>query len=140
MPLGVGDYLDALRALQAGFGTPSWDPSIAAGSQPGRMRLRQLCKMLWARSIEEAQLIDAAINLVIPPSDDEITATESRLPSWASLALNRVAPMEPRLGVRASTQPKSAVGGRQPRVVVAFDSPWEFGGYPPAPTGARLRT
>jgi uncharacterized protein with von Willebrand factor type A (vWA) domain len=55
VPLGTRDYLDGLRALNAGFG------------HGGRDDLRALCHRLWARSDLERRAIDLVFTLVPPP-------------------------------------------------------------------------
>lgn len=60
LPLGVRDYLDALRALRAGFG---------AG---GRRQLRNLCEALWARTEEEARMVSLLFADFPYPSADEV--------------------------------------------------------------------
>jgi uncharacterized protein len=52
--LGVAEYLLALRALEAGFGTGS------------RARLHFLCQTLWAKSAEEQQLVADVLDGVLP--------------------------------------------------------------------------
>ena len=56
VPLGVRDYLDALRALQLGFG------------QGGRQALRGLVLALWARSDAEHRLITRWFDVVPVPA------------------------------------------------------------------------
>lgn len=56
VPLGVRDYLDALRALQLGFG------------QDGRQALRDLVLALWSRSDAEHRLITRWFDLVPVPA------------------------------------------------------------------------
>jgi hypothetical protein len=60
LPLGVRDYLDALRALRAGFGSG------------GRRQLRQLCEALWARTEEEARLVSLLFADFPYPSAEEV--------------------------------------------------------------------
>jgi hypothetical protein len=59
IPLGLRDYLDALRALRSGFG----------GST--RAELRWLCQRLWARSETDLRAIDLALALIpVTDADD----------------------------------------------------------------------
>ncbi len=55
VPVGVRDYLDAVRALRAGFG---------AGS---RQQLRDLALALWARSDEERRLVGRWFDAIPAP-------------------------------------------------------------------------
>ncbi len=81
LPLGTRDYLDALRALEAGFGAD-------------RDGLRRLAQQLWARSDEErrtvalwfeataaqaAPLAQAVAALLAPPGADEAAGADT----WA---------------------------------------------------------
>ncbi len=59
--LGVRDYLDALRALEAGHG----------GSDPAR--LRRLCEILWARSEEENRTIAQWFDAITPLPGDAMS-------------------------------------------------------------------
>jgi uncharacterized protein len=54
LPLGVDEYMLALRALQAGFGTP------------GRQDLEQLCCTLWIKSDDEARLFRRLFEQLLP--------------------------------------------------------------------------
>lgn len=55
VPIGVGDYLLALKTLRAGQGIESLD------------RLRFTCKLLWAKSQEDQDLIDHAFTQLVAP-------------------------------------------------------------------------
>jgi uncharacterized protein with von Willebrand factor type A (vWA) domain len=84
LPLGVSDYLDALRALQVQLGRETAPPSL------GRESLRRLCHVMWARSPGEVRLIDRIFSSIPPPGDDEISAVqpliEGAVPSLTPLA------------------------------------------------------
>ena len=54
-PLGVDEYVLALRALAAGFGEGS------------REDLLLVCRALWAKSAEEAEQVVDVLNGVLPP-------------------------------------------------------------------------
>src|SRR5689334_13172769 len=47
LPLGIDEYLLAVRGLQAGFG------------QPDRIALRRLCAALWVKSADDERLFAA---------------------------------------------------------------------------------
>lgn len=54
-PLGIDEYVLALRALAVGFGEES------------REDLLLLCRSLWAQSIEESEQVVDVLNAVLPP-------------------------------------------------------------------------
>lgn len=60
LPLGVRDYLDALRALRAGFG---------AGR---REALRALCETLWVRTEEERRVVRFMFDEFPFPTTEEV--------------------------------------------------------------------
>jgi uncharacterized protein with von Willebrand factor type A (vWA) domain len=66
LPLGVRDYLDALRALRGGFGSGD------------RHQLCRLCEALWARTEEEARLIRLLFADLPYPSVAEVQALAPR--------------------------------------------------------------
>ncbi|WP_300451778.1 VWA domain-containing protein [Accumulibacter sp.] len=72
VPLGVRDYLDALRALQLGFGRLDL-------KQDGRQALRDLALALWARSDAEQRLIARWFDLVPAPGRALIDAIDEAL-------------------------------------------------------------
>jgi hypothetical protein len=55
-PLGVQEYLNALRAISRGFGVGS------------RERLVFMCQTLWAKSPEEQRQVAEVFDLILPPS------------------------------------------------------------------------
>jgi uncharacterized protein with von Willebrand factor type A (vWA) domain len=55
VPIGVGDYLLALKTLRTGQGIESLD------------RLQFTCKLLWAKSQEDQELIDQAFTRLVAP-------------------------------------------------------------------------
>ena len=67
VPLGVRDYLDALRALQLGFG------------QDGRQALRDLVLALWSRSDAEHRLITRWFDRVPVPTPALVDAINEAL-------------------------------------------------------------
>jgi uncharacterized protein len=113
LPLGVRDYLDALRALRAGFG----------GSQ--RDRLHWLCRTLWARSEAEARTITLLFDEIpLSPTDspgsadpedsarklrgdDDVSALEREQEPGD---VERAAPAAPVLGVSFSPLAEGGVG------------------------------
>ena len=56
-PLGVQEYLNALRAISRGFGIGS------------RERLVFMCQTLWAKSTDEQRQIAEVFELILPPSN-----------------------------------------------------------------------
>lgn len=58
-PLGVQEYLNALRAISRGFGVGSRD------------RLVFMCQTLWAKSPEEQRQVADVFELILPPSLSE---------------------------------------------------------------------
>jgi uncharacterized protein with von Willebrand factor type A (vWA) domain len=73
VPLGVSDYLDAIRALDMQVR----DRLIERATE--RDALRRVCHVLWARSAEEARLIDAIFESIPPPPADELQAFDDLL-------------------------------------------------------------
>jgi uncharacterized protein len=55
VPLGVGDYLVAIEAIQAGFGLEDFDS------------LKELCRLLWAKSLEDQELFNIAFDELVKP-------------------------------------------------------------------------
>jgi uncharacterized protein len=58
-PLGVQEYMNALRAISRGFGVGS------------RERLVFMCQTLWAKSTDEQRQIAEIFELILPPSLSE---------------------------------------------------------------------
>lgn len=75
-PLGVQEYLTALRALSLGYGIGS------------RARLIFLCKTLWAKSPDEQRQIEDVFKAVLPP-----TLTEQELETYLAVIEKEVRPM-----------------------------------------------
>jgi uncharacterized protein with von Willebrand factor type A (vWA) domain len=115
VPLGLRDYLDALRALRAGFG------------QGGRAELLRLCGILWCRSADEHRLLAAAVVAIAPPSAQEVAELEERRREYES----RRKPWPGSSALRAPA-PDAAVAGAgaapSPTTRVAFDAPAAGGG------------
>ncbi len=67
-PLGISEYLAALRALAAGFGTGS------------RAELVFLCETLWAKSLDDQLRVRDALTAVLPESwtDQDLRDIERR--------------------------------------------------------------
>src|SRR5262245_56445488 len=63
-PLGVQEYLNALRALSCGFGIGS------------RERLVFMCQTLWAKSLDEQRQVAEVFELILPPSLSEKELSE----------------------------------------------------------------
>jgi uncharacterized protein with von Willebrand factor type A (vWA) domain len=68
--LGIRDYVDAIRALQAGFGLDR------------REDLLWLCQALWARSAEEMRIIQLLFEQIPRPTGDEVRAIHQGHDSW----------------------------------------------------------
>jgi hypothetical protein len=110
VPLGVRDYLDALRALRAGHGGYT------------RVRLLWLCRALWARTDAEARAITLLFDQLPLPSDEEVAALcglEAPQPAPARLSRDPVetpaapaaeAPPEPGVGVSFAPPAQGGVG------------------------------
>lgn len=71
--LGVRDYLDVLRALQAGHGGFTLQ------------RLRWLCVVLWARSEEDHRTINQWFEVITPLPGDSLATIDERLARISSL-------------------------------------------------------
>ncbi|MEG4008239.1 hypothetical protein QUA41_28185 [Microcoleus sp. Pol11C1] len=69
LPLGVEEYMLALRSLQAGFGIGD------------RNSLERLCCTLWTKSEGEARLLKRLLNEVIKESVEIPQSTSTELPS-----------------------------------------------------------
>lgn len=76
VPLGIADYLDALRALQMGFGMSGND---AEADAPSRQSLLRLCRILWARDSREARLIETLFDRIPPPPLEPIRQADDAL-------------------------------------------------------------
>ncbi|MFZ1415771.1 MAG: VWA domain-containing protein [Defluviicoccus sp.] len=134
VPLGVPDYLDALRALRLGLGLPPPVLSTEAAVPAARDRLRWLCKALWARNDDERRLLDAIFDAIPPPAPEEIEplATEmerigrQRLPWWRRLW----DALRPEGLTTSRSRPPPDADIDQPRIAVAFESPRQAGGIP----------
>src|SRR5262249_24952284 len=63
-PLGVQEYLNALRAISRGFGVGS------------RERMIFMCQTLWAKSPEEQRQVAEVFELILPPSLSEKELSE----------------------------------------------------------------
>ena len=102
-PLGVRDYLDALRALQGGHGGYT------------RTRLLWLCRTLWARSESEARAIALLFDQLPLPTGDEVAAAqgeEAPLPP----------PREPAPAAARTEAPEPVNGEDAPPLAVTFDT------------------
>lgn len=58
LPLGAGEYMLVLRALEEGFGLPD------------RAALRRLCRLLWAKTPEEARLVGECLDGALGPTPE----------------------------------------------------------------------
>ncbi len=125
VPLGVPDYLDAIRALWSDFGLPPL----------GRDRLRWLTRTLWARTDDERRLIDALFAAIPLPTAEEVDDGERAL----GMSPERLSgePEQPALkpGTGAGQPTEMSPGGTgtaatEPRVPVDFRSTSETGGLP----------
>jgi hypothetical protein len=110
VPLGMRDYLDALRALRAGHGGYT------------RARLLWLCRTLWARTEAEARAITLLFDQLPLPSDDEVAALRGedareaaparppREPAAAPVEPGAEAPAEPGVSVAFAPVAQGGVG------------------------------
>jgi hypothetical protein len=69
-PLGIGDYVSALRALDAGLGL--------GGPADWRGELLFLCQTLWAKSLEEREQVRDAVESTLPrrATEEEVRLAE----------------------------------------------------------------
>jgi uncharacterized protein len=136
MPLSVSDYLDLLRALDGGFGIPraeslAWD---APGS--GRIRLRRLCEILWARNDEDVRLISSVFAAIPLPKPAEASEIETRLTELEARARPKIEHREvhePDFSVAMERQhapPLRSDEKKVPALAVAFGAPRESDGIP----------
>lgn len=122
MPLTVRDYLDAVRALRAGFGFGD------------RSRLEALCRALWARNDEESRLLDRLFTRLPPPSEGAIAdwnqalgGPEPPVDEPGKIPGGHLEPLEPAAAIAESKQKAS----------VRFEPVGEPGiGVPSAPRSA----
>jgi uncharacterized protein with von Willebrand factor type A (vWA) domain len=129
LPLGVDDYMLALRALQAGFG---------AG---GRRALEQLCHTLWIKSDDEARLFrrlfeQLLVQPVVPrePAPPEAQQPPEKPAAELSEALSpeQPAPASPGKPAAPTTLPTLTLETDEPAQVVqavrrGVCSDWEMG-------------
>jgi uncharacterized protein with von Willebrand factor type A (vWA) domain len=128
VPLGIIDYLDAIKALRLGFGMPR-----ARGD--GRRELQDLCRQLWARSSEERRLIDRLFGEIPAASEGEIEEIERLLPQPALEFQSQVLDAQTKSSSRTGEPDIGSVLPDVPRVKVEFRSGGEAGDIPlpPAP-------
>lgn len=120
VPLGVVDYLDAVRALRAGF-----------GSSPGREPLRRLARMLWARTDDERRLIDALFAAIPPPTTEEIAKAESVLSQGGQQPVAETAqPMPPGTASDRTGAGGTSMAATEPQAAIEFRPAAETGGLP----------
>jgi uncharacterized protein with von Willebrand factor type A (vWA) domain len=91
-PIGMRDYLDALRALELGYGRNTRD------------ELRLLCHRLWARNDGDRRAIDTAFSLIARPAAGDLEVEEL---DKAFLGVDAAAP-----AAQSATAPRDA--GAQP--------------------------
>lgn len=103
-PLGVRDYLDGVRALQAGHGGYT------------RARLLWLCRTLWARSDAEERAITLLFDGLPLPTDEEVAAARGEDAPAAS-------PREPAPAATRPDAPQPVEGEADPPLAVTFDRP-----------------
>jgi uncharacterized protein with von Willebrand factor type A (vWA) domain len=101
VPLGVTDYLDAVRALE-------WQIHRDDPSRFGRRDgLRRLCHVLWARSPDEIRLIDRIFENIPVPTWDELEEIAPTLDATAPSTDRRAS------GGGAARSAQGAVPGRR---------------------------
>jgi uncharacterized protein with von Willebrand factor type A (vWA) domain len=125
VPLGVRDYIDALRALQAGFG----------GN--GREDLRLLCYRLWARNDVERRAIDVTFGLIASPTDHDPEVAEFE-DLFADRPADRGQPPATAATTNAAAASargpaRPAVEGSEPRAGVSFAPSTDAAGIPLPP-------
>ena len=129
VPLGVSDYLDAVRAI---------DLQVRTGDiadVANRRRLRRLCEVLWTRSPEEVRLLHRIFDRIEPPPAEEVA--EARTVFESGPQDHRATPgnvREPLAG-RSDLNDTGAPGAARttedaPRVAVSFEAAAHAGGLP----------
>ena len=137
VPLGVSDYLDALRLLEG---------QVAHGDISGvarRESLRRVCEVLWARSPEEVRLIDRAFDEIAPPLPEDVRWLTSLLDDAPAAVAPRTADQAATSGQGALDPVTVRAGGTTstaaPSIAVSFESTTGAGGvplpYPVLPAG-----
>jgi uncharacterized protein with von Willebrand factor type A (vWA) domain len=140
VPLGVSDYLDALRLLER---------QVAHGDiteVARRASLRRVCEVLWARSPEEVRLIDRALDEIAPPQPEDVQWLTNLLddareaPAVARPSGQRVASTQTTLDPVTVQASGTTTAVAAPSVAVSFESVKGAGGvplpYPVLPAGA----
>ena len=72
VPLSVGDYLDAVRALEIQLRVDDVSTVTTRGS------VRRLCEVLWTRGPEEVRLLHRIFDGIAPPTPQDIADIEAR--------------------------------------------------------------
>jgi uncharacterized protein len=127
VPLGVTDYLDAVRVLRGQVSQNDVERVCT------RESLRRVCEVLWARSPDEVRLVNRIFDTIEPPSREDLVLFEAAVdvsthstsgemddPSRASLA---GVPQGGAAGGASETN-----GARS--VEIAFDAAADAGGVP----------
>ena len=108
-PLGVDEYVLALRALAAGFGDGSRDDLLL------------VCRSLWAQSIEESEQVVDVLNRILPPQVSQETierldsaASDTSEPLTDRAAAEGNAPAAQPAGTNRRQHPVGTGPGKQP--------------------------
>jgi uncharacterized protein with von Willebrand factor type A (vWA) domain len=129
VPLGVSDYIDALRVLEM---------QVAHGDVAevvSRRSLRRVCELLWTRGPDEIRLIGRIFDEIALPTPAEIDWATAAFPSQAGPSPPPIAdkPRSPHTGSaahRAGSIDRDA--GAAPTVTISFESA-NAGGSVPLP-------
>lgn len=78
VPLGVADYLDAIRAVSLQLQSP--------GATPSRAQLRRVCEILWTRGPDEVRLLRRVFDTIEPPAAEDVAELKAILEAPAASA------------------------------------------------------
>jgi hypothetical protein len=125
VPLGVADYLDALRMLKTQVARGD------AGTVMTRVAVRRLCEVLWARTPDEVRLIARALESIEPPTEEELgpiaSWVERRTAPRPGAHGTAPVPMSPLPSLATTTPATTEVSST---VVVTFESVQDPEGVP----------
>jgi uncharacterized protein with von Willebrand factor type A (vWA) domain len=130
VPLGVADYLDAIRAVS--LQVASGDFSRA----PSRSQLLRVCEILWTRSPEEVRLLHRVFDRIEPPGADDVAALQTVLegPAATEASVSPDSPTRPTTALGDLTVTATGTVTTAGTVSVSFESRSSTAGIPlPAP-------
>ena len=127
VPLGVTDYLDALRVLRG---------QVSRGDAErvfNRESLRRVCEVLWARGPDEVRLINRIFESIEPPSAEDLALFDHPVDAPAHSASDRAG--DPSRAALSSLHQPGAAGGASetnvaPTVDIAFEAVTDASGVP----------